>query len=597
MNSDGQNSESRKVARCFFVLLGFVSLVPLGCLLFDLWRYPYLISGGLAMRIVAAGLLARGELPYVDFWDWSQPIVFESLKYLHMLCTALGAMGVSVIPASFIPLCIFCLIIGSLILLAAIAWQALTSVDSAEAKQEIQSFALACAFGLALTLLIARFDFGELQYVLLLAVAPWLFLRWLAHNKLPQSTFAASAQGSSSSLSSSSSSSSKKISRCQMSLATILAVLVGIIAGAAACSDIPYLFVFVIVELVLLLQSHRWRSLFSLEWLTFILMIAINFLCLTNLQEPVHTAFWQWTMPLKWLNYSIVDPAIVAPLSSPNRVDVVYCLVAAALLAFLFSKKNSCFAPLTGLLLSGLGLYMLEGQGFSHDFTVAIFAITTIFIGAAIIAVRQGVNWFAQLAPQSKNSVILQSPLAFQSVLVVLVLTSTTAVWCSLDHDRSKLQDYMSLNITKGNLPLDLALEKTSKVNDSVTLLSPYVEPAYPLLLFSGRKPGGYLLWSRPLWLFKWISDNSTFSGPMKDFQTHTWSNIESEIAQQRTDLFIASDDQVLNTFDREKFFRALRKGYLEVDTTGDYFSLGNHQPHEYCGSNPQFRFFVKRSK
>ena len=83
----------------------------------------------------------------------------------------------------------------------------------------------------------------------------------------------------------------------------------------------------------------------------------------------------------------------------------------------------------------------------------------------------------------------------------------------------------------------------------------------------------------------------------MKDFEAHTWSNLESEIAQHRTDLFIATDDQVLNTFDREKFFRALRKGYLEVDTTGDYFSVGNHQPHEFCGSNQQFRFFVKRSK
>lgn len=592
MNSDGQNSESRKVARCFFVLLGFVSLAPLGCLLFDLWRYPYLISGGLAMRIVAAGLLARGELPYVDFWDWSQPIVFESLKYLHMLCTALGAMGVSAIPASFIPLCIFCLIVGSLILLAAIAMQALASVDSTEAKQEIQDFALACAVGLALTLLIARFDFGELQYVLLLAVAPWLFLRWLAHNKLPQSTFPACAPGLSSS-----SSSSKKMIRCQLSLTAILAAFVGGIAGTAACFDIPFLCVFLIVEWVMLLQSHRWRSLFSVEWFTFVLPILINFFYLANLQEPVHTAFWQWTMPLKWLNYSIVDPAIVAPLSSPNRVDIVYCLVAAGLVAFLFSKKHSCFAPLTGLMLSGLGLYMLEGQGFSHDFTVAIFAITSIFTSATIIAIRQGVKWFAQRTPESKNSAKLQSPLAFLSILVVLTLTSTTAVWCSLERDRSKLQDYMSLNITKGNLPLDLALEKTSKVNDSVTLLSPCVEPAYPLLLFSGRKPGGYLLWSRPLWLFKWISDNSTFSGPMKDFQAHTWSNIESEIAQQRTDLFIASDDQVLNTFDREKFFRALRKGYLEVDTTGDYFSLRNRQPHEYCGSNTQFRFFVKRSK
>jgi hypothetical protein len=571
MNCDGQKPGPRQVAQGYFVLLGF-GLVPLGCLLFDLWRYPYFISGGLAMRIVASSLLAKGELPYVDFWDWSQPIVFESLKSLHLLCAALGAMGLSVIPASFIPLCLFCLIIGSLILLAALASQALFSVDSDEQQLDIQDFAIACAFGLLLTALMARFDFGELQYVLMLAIAPWLFLRWLAHNKLPASSQSAESR--------------QAMVLRRKALPMILSALVGGIAGAAACLDIPYLLVFVILESVLLLHSHRWPSLFSLEWLAFILTIAINFLYLTNLQEPVHTAFWQWTMPLKWLNYSIVDPAMVAPLTSPNRVDIVYCLLAAGLVAFLFSRKHSCFVPLTGLMLSGLGLYMVEGQGFSHDFIVAIFAITTIFVSFAIIAMRR----LAKVP-------ILQSPLAFQSMLVALALASTMAVWCSLEHDRSRLQDYVSLNITKGNLPLDLALEKTSKVNDSVTLLSPYIEPAYPLLLFSGRKPGGYLLWSRPLWLFKWISDNSTFSGPMEDFQAHTWSNIESEIAQHRTDLFIAADDKVLNTFDREKFFRALRKGYLEVDTVGDYFSVGNHQPHEYCGTNPQFRFFVKRSE
>lgn len=551
------------------------------------------------MRIVAASLLAKGELPYVDFWDWSQPIVFESLKYLHMLCKALEAIGVSVIPASFIPLCIFCLIVGSLILLLAIGAQALRSADLEQSKQEIQDFTLACGFGFALTALIARFDFGELQYVLMLAVAPWLLLRWLAHNYFSAQVSAKVSAPASVLLSEQVSApvSVQVSTQHKISWSTLLPALAGLFAGFAACLDLPYLLVFVILELGLLLNSHRWRSLFSCEWLIFILTIAINFLFLTNLQEPVHTAFWQWTMPLKWLNYSIVDPAIVVPLSTPNRVDVVYCLVAAGMLAFFLSKKYSCFVPLTGLMLAGLGLFMLEGQGFSHDLILAIFAIAAILASATIVAVRHVVKWFAERTPESKNSVKSQSPLVFQTATMVLVITSTALVWQSLEGDRSKLQDHMSLNITKGNLPLELALEKTSKVNDSVTILSPYIEPAYPLLLFSGRKPGGYLLWSRPLWLFKWISDNSTFTGPMKDFQSHTWSNIESEIAQHRTDLFIASDDKVLNAFDREKFFRALRKGYLEVDTTGDYFSLGNHQPHEYCGSNPQFRFFVKRSE
>ena len=98
---DCQDTDNRlsKKAGNFFALHTFICLVPLAFLLVSLLNYPYLISGGLAMRIVAAGLLAKGELPYVDFWDWSQPIVFEALKWLTLLCTSLASMGVAVIPA------------------------------------------------------------------------------------------------------------------------------------------------------------------------------------------------------------------------------------------------------------------------------------------------------------------------------------------------------------------------------------------------------------------------------------------------------------------------------------------------------------------
>ncbi|MFA6209207.1 MAG: hypothetical protein WC714_07290 [Candidatus Obscuribacterales bacterium] len=584
---EGKNTESSRQALIFSVLICLVCLAPLAFLLFDLWRYPYLISGGLAMRIVAAGLLTKGESPYVDFWDWSQPIVFELLHGLTALCNFLSSVGIAVIPASFIPMCIFAALVASVILIAMLATQALAAqalVTEAPASQvpasqapatsaidserrNIQEFALAISFAMVLTALIARFDFGELQYVLVFAIAPWFFLRWLNHGQMMESKISPPSEISPVSKVSPVST-VPKVSRT-------LAALVGLAAGCAACFDIPYLCVFIILELTLLLQSLRWRSLVSIEWLTFILALAANALYLMTLSEPVHTAFWQWTMPLKWLNYSIIDPAIVAPLSTPHRLDIIYCMVAAALAAFLLGKKHNVFAPLVALMLSGLGLFMLEGQGFSHDFTLTIFALVAIGCCLAFFALR-----------------VSRAP----TILFIASTLVVTAVVCtSLELDRSKLQDHVSANISQGNLPLNLALEKTSKVNDSVTILSPYIEPTYPLLLFSGRKPGGYLLWSRPLWLFKWISDNSTFTGPMKDFHNHTWSNIESEIAQHRTDLFVAADDKVLNTFDHERFFHALRKGYLEVDTTGDYFSLGNHQPHEYCGSNPQFRIFVKR--
>ena len=123
----------------FFLWLTLVCLLPLTCLLLELLYYPQFISAGLAMRIVAASLLAQGEQPYYDFWDWSQPIVFELLKYPYMLCTTLQTMHVPITHAAFIPLFIFCLVVGSTALTTASCAQALKPSEKIEGPSWLSS--------------------------------------------------------------------------------------------------------------------------------------------------------------------------------------------------------------------------------------------------------------------------------------------------------------------------------------------------------------------------------------------------------------------------------------------------------------------------
>ena len=296
-------------------------------------------------------------------------------------------------------------------------------------------------------------------------------------------------------------------------------------------------------------------------------------------------------MPLKWFNYSVYDFMICGQHACPDRADVIYSMVAAGAVSFLLGKKYCIFISLFSLMFSGFAIYLAEGRGSSNDLVLTIFSITTIFVSLLLLACKK---------VESKLSEKLSAKilnLSNKTGAFVLVLAATAGIWLSLERDRAQLQNCIYVNCSKGKEQLETLFEQTSKVGDGVTAICQNIAPAYPLLFVSGRKPAGYLLWGKPLWLFSILKTDSKLTGPMKDFQAHTWSNIESEIMQHRTDLFIASDDKVLNTFDREKFFSALRKGYLEVDTTGEYFSLGNHQPHEFCGSNPQFRFFVKRSE
>jgi hypothetical protein len=568
-NSDTEDAaKGDSTQKRFFLWLSLICLAPLACLFFELWHYPRLIAGGLAMRIMAASLLIQGELPYYDFWDWSQPIVFEMLKYPYMLCTTLQTWHVPITHAAFIPLVIFALVIGSTLLTGAICAQALHAAerqtDSVVTTDECKSnrnVVVSCLLGLALTLLITRFDFGDLQYLFILAIVPWFCLRWFAHK--------------------------------QVKVQTALAAFTGIIAGIGACLDLPYLFVYLILELTLVLQSRQWRCLLSTECLTFIGTVAANLLVLSQLPEPVYTAFWKWTMPLKWLNYSVFDSMIFAPQACPNRVDVMYAMVAAGIVSFLLGKKYSIFIALPSLMFSGFALYLLEGQGASHDLILTIFAITATFICVFLLGVQKVIAILAEKKPDLKLKLSYQA--ASYTVVLIASVTATALIWQSLERDRTLLADCIRINCSQGKEQLETLVEQTSKVGDSVSIISQNIEPGYPLLFLAGRKPGSYLLWGRPLWLFAWLKGHSQLSGPMKDFYDHTYASIRSELEQNQTKVIVFSNPEPFDNFELEQYLRSLQLNFQELDKKGNYFSYKNHQPHEYSGYNFAYRVLVRQ--
>ena len=541
-NGNTEDSASKNTNKNDFLpWLCLACSAPLICLLFELWHYPRLISPGLGMRIMAANLLIKGELPYYDFWDWSQPIVFELLKYPYLLCTTLQTMLVPITHALFIPLFILALLVGSTALAAVIGLEFL-KIKGNDDKDEGENFVSSCLLALVLTALITRFDFGDLQLCLLLTMVPWLVLRWFTHKGL-------------------------KVSPA-------LSLFTGIIAAIGACLDLPYLGVFVVLELVMVLLSGRWRCLLSSDCLGFVITFATNLLVLSQLPEPIYTAFWKWTMPLKWLNYSVFDGMIYAPQACPNRADVLYCLVTAGILSFLLGKKYDAYVTLSCLMFAGFALYLLEGQGSSHDLILTIFAITAIFTSVLLRLIKK-VN--------------------YQPLLLILTLVSTAAIWQSLEHDRAQLQQSIIVNCSKGKEQFETLLEQSSKVGDSVSVISRNIEPAYPLLFLADRKPGSYLLWGRPLWLFAWLKDNSQLQGPMKDFYDHTYNNIRTELEQNKTKVVIISNPEPFDRLEHEQYLRALELNYNDLEKDGNFFSYENHQPHEYSGYNFAYRFLARQ--
>ena len=385
---------------------------------------------------------------------------------------------------------------------------------------------------------------------------PWFTLRWFAHK--------------------------------QVKVQPALAAVTGVIAAVGACLDLPYICVFIVLEVILALQSGRWRCLLSPEWLAFMLTIATNLIVLSQLPEPVYTAFWKWTMPLKWLNYSVFDSMIYAPQACPNRADIIYGLVAAGILSFLLGKKYSIYVALPSLMFSGFALYLIEGQGSSHDLILTVFAITATFVSAILLGCEKLAAKLDKSRPTAKFKV------SYQAIVSVLLLATTAAIWQSLEHDRALLQNYIMVNCSKGKDQIETLLEQSSKVGDRVTVISQNIEPAYPLLFLSGRKPGGYLLWARPLWLFAGLKANSQLTGPMRDFYDHTYANIRSELEQNHTTVLILSNPEPFDDLERDQYLKATQRNFRDLEKGGYFFSYKNHQPREYSGYNFPFRFLVR---
>lgn len=550
------NKEADALNFCTWLFL--LCLGPLLALAIELVHYPSQLSAGLAMRIVAAELVSEGELPYVDFWDWTQPVIYEIFKYPCLLAGFLKDVGQPVIPAILIPPLIFAFALLAFALATALYLQAgRGSIAGSQDEQSFSDFTTACFFGYALTALLARFDFGELQYLLLICLFPWLLLRSYVH-------------------------SGRRVHPA-------FSVLTGSLAGLGACLDLPFLGVFIILELALLLQSRRWRTLGSPDCLAFVLTVALNLFWLSHLESSVGNAFWNWTMPLKWLSYFVLEPGIFGPTSCPRRVDVLYCLCATGCIAFVWHRRHSWLAALAALLFAGFFLFLFEGNGLSQNLILTIFAASAIFSGFASVFVRY---WLGLLGEKgARLSPLLQS----QIVLVLMAWTATTLTCGSLAQDRQSLQAETSAGYRKGEISIAQLIEESTAQRDKVSVLCTSPAPVYSYLALSGRKPGGYLLFAKPLVLFKWLKENATLTGAMKDFYDFINNRLTNDIEQQQSSALVVCDDSIWDCYGRQSSLPLLERYYQKSARPGQYFSHKNHQPAEYCGLKYSPMLFVRK--
>jgi len=414
----------------------------------------------------------------------------------------------------------------------------------------------ALTFSVVLCSLIMRFDFGDLPHLLILALAPWILMRWLFYQNIAPARW--------------------------------LRVITGLLAGLTACCDLPFAFFFVIVELALVLESGTWRKIcsFSGEWLVFLSTALCYLIRLSQLPEPAYTAFWKWTMPLKLLNYAVYDSNLYGPNSCPDRRDLLYCLALALAFVFSLSKNRSSFAPIFSIMLSGFGLYILEKEGLSRDLAPVIFGCSAAFALTFLILGRL----LSGLLPRSEQQLV--KGFKYPALLMTSVIV-TMFFGCSLNWDRDRLHTFI---VGKESAHCDdlLTVYYADKIAvEPIMIMSDYPEAAYPALLNFDAHPIGYLLWARPLRLFDYAISKCLLTADLKDFYEYVCRQIRSDLQNRKVKHLL------LQTYECDLLKRAGIFGSVASDYQFDkeclYYSL-NRQPREFVGL-PYFSHFVRKDR
>ncbi|MBU6451748.1 MAG: hypothetical protein KGS72_08230 [Cyanobacteria bacterium REEB67] len=561
-------------AKRFVLACLALSALPLFYLLFDLLSFRNDVSSWLAMRLVGASLLLDEQKLYVDFWDWSQPVVYDLLQGLLWLRSALEKVGIIVFADNLAHIAVWLLVVLSLCLTAALTYQVLLRCDERERSvasqdaaaallpSQIQDASLALLFSTALASLILRFDFGDLPHLLVLALAPWIFLRWLVYRGL----------------------------FCQ----NPLALAIGSLAGLSAALDLPFLGVFITVEVVLAadavlggqplaaLGKRLWRP----EMLGFFIVLLLCLLRLTLLEPVVSNAYWHWTMPLRWLNYQVYDPALYSSESSPDRRDILYGLALASALTFFLQRKNSFFLPPFVLAWSGFLIYMVERQGLSRDLSLTVFGTTLIASLTFLLLGRTLRGLFLSKGEKQSLAVVRLG----QAVIVFVAAAVVALTAYSLGCDRDRLYVF---RVGRGQGYEDLlsVYDKNTVWQKPVLVLCDYPAAAYPALLSLSAERRGYLLWARPLRLLVWLKAHAVLVPPLKDFYDYMLGRLRADIGSGDANLIVV----------QSALGDALERSGLAVELEDKYvrgepcrYVSRNEQPREYFGTN-DFERYLRR--
>lgn len=523
---------------------------------FLLIAYDYLVRRGdlasmVALRLTACQLIAAGETPYLDFLDLSQPVIYELFAWPARIQALLLQLGLAVRLEELTKgIFLFLLTWSSLaifFILKAGLEKVKSTSDIAGENKDLEQLILPLSLTPILLTYFARFQIGEVQWLISLALLPWLAMRYLAY------------QG--------------------QSIHVLPALICGAMAGLAVSIEFPYFLAPLAMEVVLAGTYKRIKPVLSYQNLGLLLALMVVFMRISQLPVPMQNAYHDWIMPLRYLQFENLDEMILGLGTSPELSYVFYLFAAAfALYVFLGERFVKPLFLGASLAVVGLAFFLLEKQGFTRDIVLAMSGILFVFVSA--------INYGLSRLSQGRVQVALLS---------LFVLAYSLIYWRSIERDFSDAISPTPKDVVAGVIDINLFVQNRSNWHSPIAIFCDQVDPAFPLLFNLERTPGTYVLNGRPLRFLLKLKRINQLGGHLKELADHINSNLRSEFSSKRADFVLLHGAYMQEYLQENGLLDLLRNNYDRDQNV--MFLSDNKQPREFLGYYFSFETYRRRDK
>ncbi len=395
-----------------------------------------------AMYLQGAQMLLQGQKPYIDFIDINPPLIFYFSSLAALISQLFSYPGQVIVIYKILLL----MYIGCSLWAVTLCIRPITSLFRTSLFSLLFGFTIYCIY------LIQNRVFGEREHLFIIALFPYLILRWLVYSE-------------------------------HLKPPSVIALLIGVTLGLTACLK-PHFLAAVIVYEMALLYSFKTSRLTKEVWPVILapLLYLLHFLFLP---QSIYNAFWLESVPMVRQYYGSFEkdfPRLV----TNDTFALVSCL--SICIASLFLKGPTLtirFLRIFSLLgLVFLISYFQQAKGWNYHLIPIyfyLFIFVSVFIWAYPLLTKNRIFWFVAVVA---FALVLKSTYnTYNSIRALMDPTKASTYWPALP----KLYPIVREN---------------SKSSEPILIISPTNIYNYPLMLQMNRTPGSRYLFHYPLSFF-----------------------------------------------------------------------------------------------